>query len=480
MQLNTPSRQVRALMLACLFGLIGAVLFGVLVPWWLIIAPILAGILVTKFRTIFFCALATVLMLGLWRGGQSLKIPTLDLGYFEKVTEYLGIVRSVQTDFQSQRVVVELRSALREPVHGLVRVRAPLFPEIEPGSLVQFSCRVRASSQEWTWLLRDLSEGVTGSCSVDDLRVSGSPSTLDAWRISAQRTLASAMREVIREPFGAVIRGMLYGDDGEIPFQIKTDMRRAGLSHLLAVSGSNVSLFVLGLMNLLIFFILSRIQAAYAATLALVLFTIFVGFDPPIVRAAIMAGVAILGIFIGRPGSTLNALLLAATIMLFLDPRLIFSASFMLSFMATLAISVVAPKIAEKLDWLPDALHLRGNFAAALAIVALTGPVTALYFGSMNPIAPLTNILALELVFPILALGILVLVLSVILPIAASLLAVFLEGGVFLLLIIARAFGSLPSASIELPLWAGLTMSLMVTVLILRFAYAPSLKETTH
>ena len=145
----------------------------------------------------------------------------------------------------------------------------------------------------------------------------------------------------------ALAMGFLVGDDRDQPPQVTDDFRASGLTHLTAVSGQNVA-FALAVVSPLLR--RRRLVGRFLLTIAvLALFGFVTRWEPSVMRAAAMAAVTAVGSLVGRPARPVRRLALAVTVLLLVDPLLVWSAGFRLSVAATLGIAVLARPLAERL-----------------------------------------------------------------------------------------------------------------------------------
>lgn len=188
-------------------------------------------------------------------------------------------------------------------------------------------------------------------------------------------------------------RALVFGDARQVPPEWRTGLRRAGLSHLLAVSGLHVGLLLAGCWW--IFGASSGRLAWVGAISILLLYGCLVGPRPSFLRAAVMALLVISSMALDRPPQALNSLCAALILLLALDPDVAGDLGFRLSFLATAGILVLAPRL---LTWWrggpetrppkPVAVGLAATFAAQLA----TLPITAVEIGVLTPLSPLFNL----------------------------------------------------------------------------------------
>jgi competence protein ComEC len=188
----------------------------------------------------------------------------------------------------------------------------------------------------------------------------------------------------------ALFTGLVIGDDRGQSLETTDDFRGAGLSHLLAVSGQNVA-FVLAAATP----ISSRLglRTRMASTVALlVLFATITRFEPSVLRATVMAGLACIATTIGRPVAALRILALAVCGLLLVDPFLVRSVGFGLSVAASAGIVVLREPLAQVL---PGPGGLRNALAVILAAQLGVAPLLIAVFGGV-PVASLPANLVAE------------------------------------------------------------------------------------
>lgn len=187
----------------------------------------------------------------------------------------------------------------------------------------------------------------------------------------------------------ALLTGFVYGDDRGESKETKTDFQNSGLAHLLAVSGENVA-FVLLLMAPLLkrFQLLGRLLGGLAV---LVLFGVVTRWEPSVVRAEMMAAVALIGMFLGRPVSTWRCLALGSMAAMLCDPFLVGSVGFLLSVSACLGMALLGRPIVERLR---GPLWMRRSLAYSAAAQIGVAPVQLAVFNSCPLVGLLTNVAA--------------------------------------------------------------------------------------
>jgi competence protein ComEC len=187
----------------------------------------------------------------------------------------------------------------------------------------------------------------------------------------------------------ALLTGFLLGDTRGIPSEIEDAYRDAGLSHLLAVSGANVA-FVLALAGPVLRRLPLLSRTALALTVVLV-FAAMTRFEPSILRASVMATIALLATLAGRPAARLRVLAYAVIVLLIADPFLVHSVGFVLSCGASAGIALFEPSLARRL---PGPRVVREPLAVSLAAQLGVLPVLLAVFGDVPLVTPLANLLA--------------------------------------------------------------------------------------
>jgi competence protein ComEC len=177
----------------------------------------------------------------------------------------------------------------------------------------------------------------------------GNGNKLAAGLFKIKNSFTDKMKEILPEPESSLLAGLIVAGKQGLPKAILDEFKSAGVVHIVVLSGYNITVIAEFFLLLLAFLPLKR--RMIVAALAIILFVIMTGATATVVRAAIMAMVVLLGKVIHRQYSASRTLLLAAVIMLFINPKiLVFDPSFQLTFLAMLALIYVEPLVSAKLD----------------------------------------------------------------------------------------------------------------------------------
>ena len=230
------------------------------------------------------------------------------------------------------------------------------------------------------------------------------------------RYLAKAIRDKIRLTFPLGTEGfmlaLLTGDRTEVDADpaLTSAMERAGVSHIIAISGMHVSI----LAGFLLTVLGRRRWAVLAALPVLALFMAVSGFSASVVRAVIMQGFILTAPLLYRDSDGITSLSAALLVLLLINPYAVAGVGLQLSFAATLGIITLSPRIAGALTKkLPSGRsfkkHILISLAGALATTAgalvFTMPLSAVYFGCVSLIAPAVNAVMIWAVSPAFILG---------------------------------------------------------------------------
>nr|WP_307804010.1 ComEC/Rec2 family competence protein [Micromonospora echinofusca] len=368
-----------------------------------------------------------------------------------------------------------VRGAAGRPATMLVATESAwLDPVDDPArTVVPARVLVLASHPGWRALLPGQRLTATGRLAVPrggDLTAvvltSTGPPTLVGRPSWAQRVagilragLQRACAPLPDEP-GGLLPGLVVGDTSELPAMVEEDFRATGMTHLNAVSGSNVAI-VVGLVLLLARWARAGPWvAAGLCAVALVGFVILARPSPSVVRAATMGAIGLAALATGRPRAAVPALGAAVTVLVVVDPELAGDAGFALSVLATGGLLLVAPR------W-RDALRRRGvpaGVAEALVVPAAAqlacAPVVAGLSGTVSLVAVPANLLAVPAIAPATILGVAAAVVSPVWPGGAEFAAWLGSWPAWWLVTVARHGAQTPAGT--LPWIGGVTGALLL------------------
>lgn len=263
-----------------------------------------------------------------------------------------------------------------------------------------------------------------------------------------RRAVESALR-VLPAPYGGLLLSLLLGIDTYLTPELYQQFARAGLVHLLVVSGAQVAI-VAGACAWAARSV--RLPAALAALipgLGVAVFAAMVGWAPSVGRAVVMTLVALIALLLGRQTDRAATLATAALILLAFDPHVLFDIGFHLSFAATWGLLFVTPALQRQLAPLgpKPAAVLSVTLGAQMAVA----PLLATHFQSVPVAGLLANILVLPLIAVITPVGFALTPVVVAVPAVGEPLLKLLQPGLQAILWIGARFGALSWATIPTP-----------------------------
>jgi competence protein ComEC len=347
---------------------------------------------------------------GLFRYAQSeipKNIPTVRDRVGEIVRVEGDVVSEPSMGAKSQQVTIGSVSIGDKPVFGNLLISLPLprggqgWGPVVYGDHLVFSCSVQIprpfSGFAYDRYLQ--AKGTLALCRFPhDLdRVVSKQISVTGSVLSFKNSLVEKMKQLFPEPHASFLFGLVFGGSVGLEKDIQNDFSKTGMTHILAASGFNVSLFTFVFYGFIATH-LGRKRGAVATAVLLVVYVIMAGATAAVIRAAVFGMVLLAGSAMGRRAHVVNALLFTASLMLFWNPRwLLDDVGFQLSFVAFAAIMFVAPKLEERLAFIPETFGVRDALAGSLSAIFLTLPIILWQFGSVSLIAPFANVFVLPL-----------------------------------------------------------------------------------
>lgn len=341
--------------------------------------------------------------------------------------------------FIGQAIEVDQRYRLRIPVRVIASTRS--VDGLLPGQTIRVSAKVLGSKEKRVAALLVVSRRV---------RVVTPPSL---WAKSLARIRLGLRQATGTGDAGALIPGMVIGDVSKQSVDFKNDMRRSGLTHLVAVSGANfaiVSSFVLWGMQ----FIFRRMNYRLIATaISLTAFISLVRPSPSVLRAAAMAAVLLFAYGARKGQDSLPALGFAIAAVVIADPFQARDPGFALSVLATAGLLLFAPKIKPQF------------LAPPIAAMVFCAPVIVAISGYISPMSIVANLLAAPAVTPITIVGFIAALISPIVPPLSSLLIFLVKPFAAWIAWVARWSAQFPVFTLKSGLYGFICVTLIIAAI---------------
>ena len=419
---------ISSVCVSLLGGALCSFLVGVRLPYiiflviLLLVFFVLAALAPYKMRSVyifFFC-----ILLGLTVGSARVLI-TKNSETFEFKEHYNQkvILQGRVADYpdvRSQYVFLTLDNVYinSETFTEKVLVRAPLYPKHHYGDVLEVSGRLEKPKSKFG-TSTDQKFSYSGYLSVSDIYSVVTFPTIKKIKdreISFIGTLyhlkdkcISVVTHYIREPAAGLLLGILFGVKRALASEILEEFIATGLVHIVVLSGYNIALVVEAATKM---FRHTPLRVKYFLIYgSIVLFILFVGASSTVVRAGIMASIAIFARQSGRDSDGLKLLLLAASIMVMYEPlTLVYDPSFQLSFLATLGLVVWTPHTTKWCSKVPKRFLLREVTASTIATQMTVVPYIVWYIGSVSTIGLFANILVVPVIPLVMLTGFLTLI----------------------------------------------------------------------
>lgn len=279
------------------------------------------------------------------------------------------------------------------------------------------------------------------------------PLTLEnpPWPVRIKRWALERIHRQLPPASATLLAGLLLGDRTELPRAADDAFRRAGVYHILAVSGFNVALIASSaFLGLSLLGAPRKITAAIAIGL-LIGFALVVGGQPSVVRATVMGVLLLMGLLLERDVNPMNSLALAALVIFIWRPGDLWAPGFQLSFAATLGILFLAPPATRLLEEKGWPRWLAASVAVSLGAQAAVTPIMLSHFNQLSIVGVAANLAVVPLAGIATTLGFAALLLSLVSHVLSQLLFENLWGILLLLRWSVRLFAGLPAAMIHLP-----------------------------
>ncbi|MGE2719697.1 ComEC/Rec2 family competence protein [Mycolicibacterium celeriflavum] len=312
--------------------------------------------------------------------------------------------------------------------------------ELTAGTPVAFRARIGRPTR------RDLTVAV--------LSATGDPTYGEASAIQraahdVREGFADAARRSLPADQAAMLPALVLGDTSAVPRQTTADFRAAGLTHLTAVSGANVTI-VCGAVLLTAGLIGPRAAVGLAA-IALLAFVVVVQPSASVLRAAVMGAITLLAVLSHRRRQAIPALAASVLALMIGSPELAVDVGFALSVSATAALVALAPVWSRRLvgrGWPKPAADA---VSVATAAQLVTAPLVAGMAGTFSVVSVAANIAVAPVIPPITVIGTAAAALGRIWPAGADLLIRFTGPELWWLLHVARWAAGVPGSAVTVP-----------------------------
>nr|CTQ96189.1 ComEC/Rec2-related protein [Kibdelosporangium sp. MJ126-NF4] len=331
----------------------------------------------------------------------------------------------------------------------------------------------------WGNLLPGQELGVSGQLAPGDsavavLRVRGPPEDVTpapVWQRAAESMRAGlrAASGVLSPESAGLLPALVVGDTSGLPHRVVEEFRTAGMAHLLAVSGANLAIVGVATLLLLRTLRLGPRVCAAGAGVTLLGFVVLAGPEPSVLRAAVMGGVGLLALVIGRQRAALPALATSIILLVLHDPTLATSLGFALSVLATGALVLLATRWSRSMTGRGVPRLIAEAVAVPAAAHLVTAPVVAGMSGQLSLVAVGANLLAAPVVAPATVLGLVAALVAGPLPWLGEFLAWLAGPELYWMVQVGRHAAAIPGGAVDWPAgwWGGTLLALVLAAAVL-------------
>ena len=333
----------------------------------------------------------------------SLFIPFVDkdhvANYYDQEMKFSGIV-TVEPDRSGGRQKLSVQP---NNLKGKILVFEEMYPEYNYGDKLEVHCRLRKpeAMEDFRYdkfLARSNIYALCYQPQIKLLEKNRGNILVDA-ALKTKHFFEIKIAKTVAEPQAALISGILLGSRQAIPQKLLNEFNLTGLTHIVAVSGYNITIMAVVFLNLTRFLGLGRKKSFWLIVIILIFFAILTGLSASVMRATVMGILVLAAKQIGRMSRPGNLLAATAVLMTLFNPNiLIWDAGFQLSFLSTIGLIYFSPKLAKYFFWLPETLALRENFVNSLSAIIFTMPLVMFSFQRISLIAPIANLFVLPFV----------------------------------------------------------------------------------
>jgi competence protein ComEC len=292
-------------------------------------------------------------------------------------------------------------------VQGLALVRTGRYPSYGYGDELEIEGKLKTPPELEDFSYKDYlaRQGIHSMLDFPTITVvgEGHGDPLHRAIYSLKDHLQQTIARLLPEPSASLLTGILLGIETGIARSVLEDFNTTGTTHIIAISGFNIAI-VGGAIGLLTRRLLGIYRAAVVSIFAIALYTILVGADAAVVRAAIMGSIALIALIAGRQAYAVASLAAAALLMTLWNPLVLWDVGFQLSFAATVGLILLVRPMEQGVRALLSRLQPEERAASIVRLLSdplfvtlgaqlAVWPITLYHFHRLSLVSPVTNFL---------------------------------------------------------------------------------------
>ena len=293
----------------------------------------------------------------------------------------------------------KLTIQLQPPYKGKILANLNLYPAFNYGDLIEFSGIIKSPEPEnyANYLSKNNIFGIINNPKINFIDKNHA-SPIKKYLFEFKEGIIENFQNVLSPEKSTFLAGIILGERAEFSKEFKEKMSQSGTTHLVALSGYNITVIAIAISTLLSYFLRRKI-VFWLSILTIIAFVLMTGAEASVVRAAIMGGIILLAKKIGRIHSIRNMIVFTALLMVLFNPKILrFDIGFQLSFVALIGIIYLAPAIQKFFKIKEDGgfLGWRENFLNTTSAQFAVLPLLLINFGNFSLFSLPANILILE------------------------------------------------------------------------------------
>lgn len=327
-----------------------------------------------------------------WRDAEQNRDFNIPIG--EKIVVE-GIIDEYPQNGNNQKLIIKIQ----KPFFGKILANLKLYPSFDYGDLVKIEGVVKKPEprQYADYLAKD---GVLGIINYPKIDLIGKnkASPLKAKLFELKTEIIAVFQKTLAPEKAAFLSGITLGERAEFSKELKEKMSLSGTTHLVALSGQNITI-IAAVVGSFFGYFLRRKLVFWPTLMIIVFFVLMAGAEASVVRAAVMGGIIMFAERVGRIHSMRNAIAVAAFLMVLFNPKILrFDMGFQLSFLALLGIVYLAPAIQKFFRFKEEKgfLGWRENFLTTTSAQLAVLPLILANFSVFSIFSLPANILILE------------------------------------------------------------------------------------
>jgi competence protein ComEC len=334
---------------------------------------------------------------------------------------YQGIIIAppdTRIDHQKIKIkTTQLLDPLQKKIEGNVLIKTELYPPYKYGDQIEItSFLIKPEPIEDfkydKYLAKDKIYSLAYGARVKLIK-QGQANPILQIIYNLRQNISNQINKIWPEPTASFVNSILLGYKKAMSEDLKEEFRKAGVSHIIVISGLHITLITLLLSKTLYSLNIDRKKQLPIILIILSIFAILSGFSASTIRASVMGLIILFSQNIGRRIQKHLILIYAAVIILLINPLLLFyDLGFQLSFLATIGLIYLSPIFKKLFKFLPSKMEIQSTFISSFSAIIMTLPLTIYQFKTISILAPIANLFILPMIPILMLFGFITIIIS--------------------------------------------------------------------